>query len=213
MARSVLQDRNVLVLGIDSSLGRAAAQQLSRAGCRVVLASHDPSKLDLLIDQLVKKGGDPTALILSHEPRNWPDQIRMARERLGHLHIVVNAIAFTYATAEEQDACAEKSVQFDQVCNDVLVKHGPTKLITLWPNERPTPNPVSEAVWHCHVVLGPRQRLDAEHIPDLDASGTLHLRAGAVADSIVSIAQIPPSARPLRVELQAIPSAEKKENK
>lgn len=213
MARTILQDRVALVLGVETALGRACAQQFSRAGCRIVMASQDPVRLDTLIEQLLKKGGNPTALLLSASEEHWPGQIRTARDQLGHIHVVVNAMAFAYASDEQAAARAEQAQRLDRVCADLLVGHGPAKLLTLWPRELPVPAPITDAAWHSHVVLGPRQRLDSEEVPVLDAGGTMHLRAGAVADAVVFLAQLPPSARPTAVHLDAIPSAEKKAGK
>ena len=211
MAKTVLQDRAALVLGVETAIGRACAQQLSRAGCRVVLAGYDPSRLDMQLEQLEKKGGKPSALLLSRQEEKWPDQIRLTRDQLGHIHLVVNAMPFLYDGKESAAAAAEIGVALDGTCANLLFDHGPTKMVTLWPAEMPVPAPVGAALWHSHVVLGPRQRLDNEHIPDLDEEGVMHLRAGAVADTVVFLLQMPPSARPSVLRLDAIPSAEKKE--
>jgi hypothetical protein len=210
MARTVLQGRNALVLGMDTALGRTCAQQLSRSGCRVVLAGRNVKRLEELAEQLARKGGEPSIQPISSKPNDLYEAIRESRERLGHFHYVLNALAFDYETSEQRSRAEALALRADQEIAAQVLEHGPTKMLTLWPADRDTPPPVRPLAWHGHLILGPVQRLDAETPAQLDASGTLHLRAGSIGDSVAFLFQLPPSARPGRIHLEAIPSADRK---
>jgi hypothetical protein len=199
-----------LILGIDTALGRAAAQQLSRAGCRVVLAGRDDMRLDSIADQIAKKGGEPAIQSLSEVPSDWYDSILDARDTVGHLHFVLNAMAFDHEEGEAIEDSCKRAQQADGYAAELLFEHGPTKVLTLWPEEIAVPPPIRPDVWHGYVVLGPRQRMDTPAPAELDKSGLYHLRASGVADSVVFLFQLPPSARPGRVYLTGIQVADRK---
>ncbi len=207
MARTVLTNRIALVLGIECAPGRAAAQQLSRAGCRVLLASRDENKLQQLGQQLQQKGGEPHLVVLPEEPVHLEEVLRKARELVSHIHLVVNALAF----CGNADAVAQGDAKrLDVAVAADLIGRGPVRMVTLWPDSEAPPSPVQPEAWHGFLLLGSLQRLDTERVDELDATGTLHLRAGAIADTIVAVFQIPPSVRPLALKLECIPSIEKK---
>lgn len=215
MALTTLKKKTVLVLGVDCAPGRSAAQQLSRAGCRVICASADAHRAEALVEQLLKKGGDPTLLALPPKSQDREDLFRMARDRMGHIHLVVNALAL--CTWDGENGSMEKACELareaDAELSALLHDHGPTRMLTLWPEEagpQPPPPPRPDA-WHAHAILGPRQRLDTEDVAELDRAGfKMHLRAGAVGDAIVFLLQFPPTVRPTTLRLDCIPSIEKR---
>jgi len=210
MARTVLEDRSAIVLGVDSAPGRATAQQLSRANARVLLASRDEAKLDTQGEHLERKGGRPVLVVLPKERARFAEVLEKARGTQ-HLHMVVNALALCHdGTAAGQAAALDDARAADAACHDLLAGRGPLKMLTLWPADAEVPPPVAADAWHGYVVLGPHQRLDTERVDELDAKGALHLRAGGVADTVVAMFQIPPSVRPSRIHLECVPSAEKK---
>ncbi len=210
MAKTIIEGRNVLVVGIDNALGRACAQQLSRAKCRVILAARDEEKLETLSTQLIKKGGDPVILVLPEDNADWSDLVRKARDLVGHVHLVVNTAGFCYENDADRAAAEQDAAALDRACAEHLFEHGPLKLLTFLHEDSPIPAPIAPDAWHGYVVLGPHQRLDTQAINELDATGTFHLRAGAAADAVVCLLQLPPSARPATIRLEGIPSAEKK---
>ena len=55
--RRALQDRNVVVTGASSGIGRATAQLLGRHGANVILVSRTREKLDALKDEIERDGG------------------------------------------------------------------------------------------------------------------------------------------------------------
>lgn len=210
MARTVLEDRSAIVLGIDTAPGRAAAQQLSRANVRVLLASRDEAKLDAQGSHLERKGGRAVLVVLPPDRARFAEVIEKARGTQ-HLHMVVNALALAHDGTDASRAGAEQdALEADRICHSLLAGRGPLKMVTLWAADREVPPPVAADAWHSYLVLGPHQRLDTERIDELDATGNLHLRAGGVADTIVALYQVPPSVRPTRIHLDCVPSAEKK---
>src|SRR5690348_9878409 len=55
--RQALHDRNVVVTGASSGIGRATAQLLARHGANVMLVSRTKEKLDALKDEIEREGG------------------------------------------------------------------------------------------------------------------------------------------------------------
>ena len=55
--RRALQDRNVVVTGASSGIGRATSQLLARHGANVMLVSRTKEKLDALKDEIEREGG------------------------------------------------------------------------------------------------------------------------------------------------------------
>lgn len=211
MARTILEGRTVLVIGTECAPGRAAAQQLSRAGCKVLVASRNEEHADDLALNLQKKGGDLTVVVLPDSLDDAADVLRRARDASGHIHMVVNAWAFCYEADGDGARHRAEARQLDRVCDELLAGRGPLKMLTLWPGDEALPEPVRHDAWHGHVVVDKVQRLDTEMVDALDAqAGIMHVRAGALADAIVCLMLLPPSARPGLVRVEAVPSTEKK---
>lgn len=211
MARTILEGRTVLVIGTECAPGRAAAQQLSRAGCKVLIASRDEEHADDLAMNLQKKGGDLTVVVLPEDFDETADVLRRARDASGHIHMVVNAWAFCYDEDRNADRARAEASRLDTVCDELLAGRGPLKMLTMWPDGTALPAPVRHDAWHGFVTVGPVQRLDTEMADELDArAGHMVVRAGALADSIVCLMLLPPSARPGVVRIDAVPSTEKK---
>ena len=211
MARTILEGRTVLVLGIECAPGRAAAQQLSRAGCKVLIAARDEQRADDLALQLQKKGGDITVVVLPDSIDDAADVIRRARDASGHIHMVVNTWALCYQDDADAFRHRAEARKLDTDCDQLLSGRGPLKMITVWPVDELLPPPARHDAWHGFVVVGALQRLDTEMADALDSAvGTMHVRAGSLADAIVCLLLLPPSARPSTVRLDAVPSTEKK---
>lgn len=211
LARTILEGRTVLVIGTECAPGRAAAQQLSRAGCKVLIASRNEEHADELALNLQKKGGDLTVVVLPDSIDDAADVIRRARDASGHLHMVVNAWAMCYQDDADAGRYRAEARKLDNDCDQLLSGRGPLKMLTLWSAAEALPEPVRHDAWHGYVVVGPVQRLDTEMVDQIDAaSGVMHVRAGALADSIVCLMLLPPSARPATLRIDAVPSTEKK---
>jgi NAD(P)-dependent dehydrogenase (short-subunit alcohol dehydrogenase family) len=211
MARTILDGKIALILGVETAPGRACAQQLSRAGCKVLLSGLDSRKADELGSQLARKGGYPHDAVLPRTRDAWKEFLIAARSQMGHIHLVVNAMALAYDGRVEGAAAEAHDVAdlLDSLCLNVIAGRGPFRMATLWPAGTPLAAH-NHPHWHCHVTLGPFQRLDEEAIDALDAGGVPHLRAGGVGDSMVALFQVPPSVRPATIHLESIPSSEKK---
>lgn len=211
MARTILEGRTVLVIGIECAPGRAAAQQMSRAGCKVLIAARDEERADEIAYQLQKKGGDLTVVVLPESINDAADVLRRARDASGHIHMVVNAWALCYGDEADAYTHREEAKKLDADCDQLLSGRGPLKMITIWPADEMLPAPARHDAWHGFVAVGALQRLDTEMADALDSSvGAMHVRAGALADAIVCLMLLPPSARPSTVRLDAVPSTEKK---
>ncbi|MCB2156083.1 hypothetical protein KQI84_14495 [bacterium] len=207
MAKSTIEGRNVLVLGVESAPGRTCAQQLSRARCRVWLAAQNEARLDTLADQLTQKGGDVTEVVLPADSEKWQDVLRTTRDMAGHVHLVVNALALVHdGDAEAAAALARKA---DQVCFELLGGRGPLRMLTLWPVANGTCDPVHPEAWHGIIELDNFQRTDPTEAQPAPMDPKV-LKAGAIGDAVVFLLQLPPSARPARLRLDAVPSSEKK---
>jgi len=209
MARTILQDRTALVLGVENAPGRACAQQLSRAGCRVILASTDDARVAALGDQLVKKKATPLELRLSDDIAAWEDQLLEARRTVQHIHLVVNALAITAPDESSRRMALDRAARTDETVARLLLGRGPLRMLTLWPAGEPHPDTASLGAWHGYVVLGPHQWSDDQAAPATEAGNPRLLRPGAIGDAVVCLLQVPPSARPTEVRLEAIASTEK----
>ncbi|MEQ8821218.1 MAG: SDR family NAD(P)-dependent oxidoreductase [Sumerlaeia bacterium] len=213
MARTILENRIALILGIDSAPGRACAQQLSRLGCRVLLASRASEKVQTLTDQLQRKGGNPSEVHLSRDTAQWQPLFRSARDNQGHIHVVVNALALCYdedGLGETAARALEEAKAADIMAAELLDGHGPLKMISLCPEGAIESYPTIEGVWHGIVELGPYQRLDSQSAKDLDATGIEHLKAGGIGDAVTMLLHLPPTTCPARLRLEAVASSEKK---
>ncbi len=212
MARTILEERVALILGVENAIGRSAALQLSRAGCRVILASADEARIDHIAQPLKKKGGKPVGLVLPPNMESAERLMVSARDGAGHIHMVFNALAVGYESDDERAALAEQAIAYDNILANLLNGRGPLKMLTAWSDEATVPAPPIATVWHGVLLIPDCQRLDTQMADQIDAeAGRMHVRAGAAGDAVVFLFQMPPSACPRLVRLEAVPSSEKKE--
>src|SRR3982750_1819983 len=90
MTRS-LQGRRILITGASSGIGRALAQQLARAGARLVLAARSEDKLHDLAQSLGRPKQD--VLVVPTDVTKEADRqsvIGQAVAHLGGLDVLVN---------------------------------------------------------------------------------------------------------------------------
>ncbi len=212
MARTILEERVALILGVENAVGRSAAQQLSRAGCRVILASHDEDRIDHIAEPLKKKGGKPVGLVLPYGRAASGQLLVSARDGAGHIHLVVNALAVGYQSEDQRAELEQQATATDALLASLLHGRGPLKMVTAWTNPATVPAPANPTVWHSILLMPDCQRLDTQMADQIDAeAGRMHVRAGAAGDAVVFLLQMPPSACPRLVRLEAVPSSEKKE--
>lgn len=210
MAKTVLANKNVLVLGVSSAPGRGAVLQLCREGAKVTLCDSDTDHTEKLAQLLQKKKAEAIQAHLPKDKGDWRELLIKARDFNGHFHMVVNAHALTYGKGYPREEAEKDAHKFNTLLIELLKDRGPLKMISLWDASRPLDADYGD-VWHSWLLLDPFQRLEEEQVKDLDElNGVSHLRAGAVADSIVMILQLPPSACPEEVHLKYVPSSEKK---
>lgn len=209
MARTVLKNKNILVLGVDCAPGRGAALQLSREGAKVSLCSQNEERTDQIAQTLKAKKIETVQVHLPEDKADWEKLLLKARDFIGHYHAVVNAYALTYLNEDhKKERCAE-AVELNSILAKLLYSKGPLKILTLWEIDQDLPPDPIDGVWHSILALKSYQRLDNQQVDQLDASGTPHLRAGAISDSVVQVLEFPPSACPKMIELEYVTSSEK----
>lgn len=194
MSRTLLKNKAVLVLGADSPIGRSISLQLSREGAKTIIAGHEKEQLALLAEFLVAKGGAPTAVDLSPGVAEAAAAVREARDTLGHVHVVVNALPAMEGLANAEDQTAELSTAL----GDVLKGRGQLRQVTIWPDSAGPMRPeMGIASWHC--VLRLRKGASHSERPEEEPEA---LKAAGVADTVVCLLQCPPAACPVEVRLE-----------
>ncbi len=182
MARTILDGKACLVTGADHPVGRACALQFSRSGLRVTMLGDDAASLAETARLLAGKGGDATWMELPDSLREVGACVREARDRAGHFHVVVNASAWS------GESGPETARRLHEAARDVLGERGFTRHVLLWPADAPLPDWLGEDGWVCVVRV---------------AQGDRAPRPAAIADTLVFLAQCPPSACPAEVRLRA----------
>mgnify|MGYP005864758251 CR=1 FL=1 len=185
MARTILKDKTALVAGADNPAGRAAALQFARIGMRILLVGDDAKALEKLADLIVKKDGEAAELPLERNGEELAAELRAARDAIGHIHVAVNCYALGDA-----EGSLEWALAFQGILESLLAERSFTRHLLALPHGVAVPE-VPEGAWRCVVEAG----------APVAAEGSDGLRAGALADAMVFLAQIPPSARPTRVLL------------
>lgn len=145
-------------------------------------------------------------LPLGADRNAWEGSVREMRDTMGHIHLVVNALAYSTNASGEAGHSQELARWADGVCYGLLQRRGPLRMLTLWPEDSATPEPVAPAVWHGHVLTGQIQGQTDEAPPSEEEKERRVLKAGGVADSIVCLLQLPPGTRPTVTRLEAIPT-------
>lgn len=210
MARTILEDRVALILGVENAVGRSVALQLSRAGVRVILASHDEARIDHIAQPLKKKGGKAVGLVLPKDDSLIERTIIAARDTAGHIHMVFNALALGFQDYDDSPKFAQQAIAYNAAVTPLLAGRGPLKMLTAWIDSSDLPPNPDPTAWHGVMLMPDCQRLDTQMADQLDKEvGRMHIRAGAAGDAAVFLFQLPPSACPRLIHLQAVPSSEK----
>lgn len=91
--------RNALVTGASRGIGRACAEALAAAGCRVVLAARDLAKLEQAADAIRAAGGQAAVAQLElTDPESIRTCVAAAAAAFGPVHILVNNAGVTRDT-------------------------------------------------------------------------------------------------------------------
>ncbi len=106
--------RNALVTGASRGIGRACAEALAAAGCRVVLAARDLAKLEQAADAIRAAGGQAAVAQLElTDPESIRACVAAAAAAFGPVHILVNNAGVTRDTL----ALRMKREDWDAVLN------------------------------------------------------------------------------------------------
>lgn len=186
MARTILAGKTILVAGADTTLGRAIALQLSRAGCRLGLFGIDEGALSKLADLIAKKDGDAGEIPGSPDGSDWPEMLRVGCETAGHFHAIVNVTAFL---ADHQVARTFRSHS-----REMMKERGFTRYLHILPADAPAFDTDPKA-WESVVRIG-------ELLPE-GAEEKGGMRPGSVGDAVTYLLQLPPGACPRTVLLES----------
>ena len=92
-----LDGKVVLVTGASSGIGEATALALARAGAKVVVAARRRDRLDTLVGEIGKAGGEAAALTADvSDPDAAQRMVHEAEDRFGRLDILVNNAGVMY---------------------------------------------------------------------------------------------------------------------
>lgn len=109
-----LTDKNVLITGASSGIGRALALEFSRAGARVALLARRTERLEEVVSQLKSTGKD--ALAFTADVTKEADiaaAVAQVKAKWGHLDIVVANAGFGVAGNFERLTDEDYQRQFD----------------------------------------------------------------------------------------------------
>lgn len=199
MSRTPLRNKAVLILGADTPVGRAISLQLSREGAKVVIAGREKETLGLLAEFLVAKGGSPTEVSLARGIDHAVSAIREARDTLGHLHVVINAVPAHTIFPEMDWDPAVYSRELTAALEEVLRGRGQLRRVTIWPDgagEFPARD--EEDSWHCFL----RMKAVSYRPEGGDPGQPEAIKPAGVADTVVCLLQCPPAACPVEVRLE-----------
>jgi 3-oxoacyl-[acyl-carrier protein] reductase len=121
-----LNERSALVCGSSQGIGKAAAIELAKLGCRVTLCARSKEKLELVADQLKKISSLDHDMIVADFSK--PDQLKEALDRYldggRQFHILVNNTGGPPGGSAHQADIDEYRIAFNNhlICNQILVQ-------------------------------------------------------------------------------------------
>ncbi len=197
MARTILDNKTVLVAGADTPVGRAASLQFARAGMRVLLVGNDAEILKEINELIARKKGEAFVVMMPESNADLASVLRHERDRAGHIHIVANTCALV---GEAGEATA---LEIHRASTELSKERGFCRFLVLWPDSSDLTVAPAPEQWRSIVRVGPLATPGSE-----DSDG---LRPAAVADALVCLSQCPPSACPIDVSVKyCAAQAEKK---
>lgn len=98
-----LQGQTAVITGGGSGIGFGIAQELTRLGAKVVLASRKQEKLDKAVDQINNDGGEAFGIATDvRDPEQVDHLMDTTVEKTGRLDILVNAAAGLFMKKSEK---------------------------------------------------------------------------------------------------------------
>lgn len=88
-------NRTAFITGASRGIGRACANALADAGCRVVLAARDKAKLDEVADELRSRGKEAMTVTIDLSSGDSIKEAFAAAKDFGPIHILVNNAGIT----------------------------------------------------------------------------------------------------------------------
>lgn len=198
MAKTVFREKTALVLGADAPVGRSVALQLSRLGCRVVLAGFDGPAIREVAEFLTAKSGKPLECLLDAENPNLLPSLLEARGTVKHFHFAVNAIAASPNSFPGSFAGMpplEVALKAEQGLMELQQGKGAMRLLTIVPQRADLTSPRGEPSWYSLVRLG-------SELASPGAEESDGIKPAAIADSVVWLLSCPPGGCPVEVTLQ-----------
>jgi NAD(P)-dependent dehydrogenase (short-subunit alcohol dehydrogenase family) len=114
-----LKQKNIIVTGGGSGLGKSMSQYFLHLGANVVITSRNLEKLETAAQELNKQEIDGKCIAISCDVRNYDDVVKMyenAKQQLGSIDILMNNAAGNFISPTERLS----SNAFDTIIDIVL---------------------------------------------------------------------------------------------
>ena len=114
-----LKQKNIIVTGGGSGLGKSMSQYFLNLGANVVITSRNHEKLETAAQELNKQEKDGKCIAISCDVRNYDDVVKMyenAKQQLGSIDILMNNAAGNFISPTERLS----SNAFDTIIDIVL---------------------------------------------------------------------------------------------
>ena len=105
MTKDFLLNKNILITGATSGIGKSLTKYLSEHGANILMLSKDESKLDVLYDEIVKKyNTDPCIFKCDLQKLNEDSAIEI-NKIINENYSGVDAVIFNAAALEKMLVC------------------------------------------------------------------------------------------------------------
>lgn len=196
MPKTAFRDKTALILGADSPVGRAAALQLSRLGCRTVLAGFDKQQIRELTEFIVTKSGKPLDCILPTAREGLLEVLLEARNAVKHFHYVVNVLPLRdWEIPEGFSAPEELAMYAEAQVVELQSGKGAFRVLTVLPRDSTLRPGRDVPLWYSAVRLG-------DKLAPAGAGDGEGVKPAAVGDTIAWLLSCPPGGCPVEVLLE-----------